>query len=162
VSTINKERAFVIVLNLLVIGVLSFVFLNLVTIPLISPRDGIYTTERRTEFSWGGMQREFVIFLDDDPDFASPFTAEVSGNSYRLGKDMDFGTYYWKIESSGMSSSVREFTVGSSVVLAREENEVKNEGNVDLLLHRITGLFLLGVDESLEIDGDEDVKAEQA
>ncbi len=156
-----KAKISIAVLNLLVIGVLSFVFINLVTIPLVSPENGLYTTERKPKFAWGGMQREFVIFLDDDPDFTTPLTREVTGNSYRFERNLDFGTYYWKVVSAGIVSEVRKLTIGSSVIIARKENEVKNEGNVVLLLHRITGSFLLGVNESLEIERNEDVNAEQ-
>lgn len=161
-STINKAKVSVAILNLSVIGILSFVLVNLVTIPLFSPENGLYTTERKPEFTWGGMQGEFVIFLDEDPDFLTPFKAKISDNSYALGDELGFGTYYWKIESEGIKSEVRKLTVGSSVILSRDEKEVRNEGNVALLLHRITGAFLLGVNESLEIERDEDVKAEQA
>jgi hypothetical protein len=157
-----KAKFLVAILDLLVIVTLSYVFINLVTIPLVSPENGLYTTDREPEFAWGGMQGEFVILLDDDPDFGTPITKEVTGNSYRLGDSLDFGTYYWKVKSGWIASGVRELTVGSSVVLAREEREVRNEGNVDVLLHRITGAFVLDVDESIEIEGDEDVKAEQA
>lgn len=150
------------VLNLLVIGMLSYVFINLVTIPLVSPENGLYTTDRNPEFAWSGIQGEYVIFLDDDPDFGTPVTKGVSGNSYVFGDALDLGTYYWKIESAGIASGVRKLTIGSSVTLSRKENEVKNEGNVDLLIHKITGAFLLDVNESLEVEEDEDVKAEQA
>ncbi|UCC91578.1 MAG: hypothetical protein JSV39_04700 [Candidatus Aenigmatarchaeota archaeon] len=147
--------------NLAVIGMLSFVFVNLVTIPLVSPENGLYTTERKPELVWGGMQGEYVIFLDEDPGFGTPITKEVSGNSYRLGEDLGFGTYHWKVMSGLVASEIREFTVGSSVVLARKEKEVSNVGNVDLLIHRLTGAFILGVNKSLEIGEDEDVKGEQ-
>lgn len=158
----DRAKMSFVILNLVVIVMLSFVFVNLVTIPLISPETGLYTTERKPEFNWGGMQGEFVIFLDEDPDFGTPVTEEVSGNSYRFGDVLDLGNYYWKVSSGLVTSEVRKLTIGSSVVLSREENEAKNEGNVNLLIHRITGAFLLDVNESIEIEEDEDVKAEQA
>ena len=158
----DRAKMSFVILNLVVIVTLSYVFINLVTIPLISPENGLYTTEREPEFVWSGIQGEYVIFLDDDPDFGTPVTEEVSGNSYRFGDVLDLGNYYWKVGSGLITSEVRELTIGSSVVLSREENEMKNEGNVNLLIHRITGAFLLGVEESIEIEEDEDVKAEQA
>lgn len=158
----DKERVGVSLANLAVIGMLSFLFLNLVTIPLVSPENGLHTTERRPELVWGGIQGEYVIFLDDDPGFGTPVTKEISGNSYRLGEDLGFGTYHWKVVSGLVASEIREFTVDSSVILARKEEAVRNEGNVDLLIHGLTGAFVLGVNESLEIGEDEDVRGEQA
>ena len=158
----DRYTGIVVLVNLLVIGMLVFIFVNLVTIPLVSPDNGVYTTERKPEFVWGGLQKDFVIYVDDDPYFGSPLEGEVSGNSYRFGEDMDFGTYYWQVKFGPITSEVRKLTIGSSVVLAREENEVKNEGNVDVVLHSITGAFVVGVNESFGIGEDEDVKAEQA
>ncbi len=147
--------------NLLVIGLLVYLLVNIASIPLIEPADGKYTTERRPEFVWGGLQKEFVIFLDDDPDFETPFTSRVSGNAFRFGKDLDFGTYYWKVQSGILLSGVRKLTVGSSVVLARGKDEVRNEGNTDVLLHSVTGAMVLGMGSSVKIGEEENVKAEQ-
>lgn len=152
----------VIFANLLVVGLLVYLLTNITAIPLLEPADGAYTTERRPEFIWGGLYDQYEFFLDDDPNFGSPFISKVSGNSFRLVNDLDFGTYYWKVKSGIFSSSVRKLTIGSSVVLARSENKVKNEGNTEILLHRVTGSFLLGVGESLEVGEEENVTAEQA
>jgi hypothetical protein len=107
------------------------------------------------------MQGSYVILLDDNMGFETPITVEVSGNSHVFGEEFDFGTYYWKVESWPFSSEIRRFTLGSSVVVSRTENNVKNEGNVGLLLHSMTGAFVVGVNESIEIGAEEDVKAEQ-
>jgi hypothetical protein len=151
----------VILTNVLVIGLLVYLLANIVTIPLVKPADGAYTTERRPEFVWGGLQRDFVVFLDDNPDFASAFTAKAAGNAFRFVNDLDFGTYYWKVQSGMFSSGVGKFTVSSKVSLSRREGEVRNTGNVGLVLSRITGSFVLGVDDSLEVEENEDVEAEQ-
>lgn len=159
----DKAKMLVGILDLLVIVTLSYVFVNLVTISLVSPENEIHTTERNPEFRWGGMQGYFVVLLDENPDFESPFRGEVSGNSYRPEEDLDFGTYYWKIESGAIKSGIRKFTVGSSVVLAREEDEVKNEGNTDIIVNtdKVTGM-VVGVGNSVKIEEEENVKAEQA
>ncbi|NIO20640.1 MAG: hypothetical protein GTN76_07850 [Candidatus Aenigmarchaeota archaeon] len=151
----------VVLTNLLVIGLLVYLFVNIATIPLIEPADGVYTTERRPEFVWNGLHNEYDLFLDDDPGFTSPFSTKVSGNSFRFVNDLNFGTYYWKVNSGVFSSGVRKLTIGSSVSLSRAGDDVKNSGNVDLVLHRLTGSFVLGVDESLEVGEEENVKAEQ-
>lgn len=151
----------VVLTNLLVIGLLVYLLANIVTIPLMEPANGEYTTERRPEFVWGGLHKDFVVFLDDNPDFASAFTAKVAGNAFRFVNDLDFGTYYWKVRSGMLSSGVGKFTVSSKVSLSRTESEVRNTGNVDLVLSKITGSFVLGVDDSLEVEESEDVRAEQ-
>ena len=159
----DKTKMLVIVLDLLVIVTLSYVFVNLVTISLVSPENEIHTTERNPEFRWSGMQGYFVVLLDDNPDFGSPLREEVSGNSYRVGEDLDFGTYYWMVESGAIKSEIRKLTVGSSVVLARKEDEVRNEGNTDIIVNtdRVTGM-VVGVGNSVKIGEEENVKAEQA
>jgi hypothetical protein len=158
----RKAKILVMGSDLIVIGILSLLLFNLISIPLFSPDGGAYTTDRKPEFSWGGMQGEYVILLADNPKFASPVTENVSGNSYKMTDDLDFGTYYWKVESGPFSSGVGKFTVGSLVMLSRSENSIKNEGNADLKIGGITGFFILGVNKSVEIKGEENVRAEQA
>lgn len=160
----NKNKILIGAMDLAVIGILTFVFINLVTIPLVSPENMAYTNDRRPALSWGGMQGEYVLYLDDDPQFRTPLEAKVGGNSYAPGSDLDFGTYYWKVESGPFSSGTGMFTLGSSVVLSRDEETVRNEGNADLKLSglgRMTGFFILGVNETLEIGRNENVVAEQ-
>ncbi len=159
---VDKVKTVVMAANLLVIAVLVFVLVNLVTIPLLSPNNGIYTTERRPLFSWGGMQGDFVVLLDDGPDFVSPLREEVPGNEYMPKEDLEFGTYYWMVESGVMKSGIRKFTVDSSVVIMRDDEEVTNEGNTKILLHSITGAMVLDPGSSVEVGEEEDVKAEQA
>jgi hypothetical protein len=159
----NKGKALVMIADLIVIGILSYLFVNLVTIPLVSPESGFYTNDRTPELAWGGMQGEFVLMVDDDPDFGSPMERRVSGNSYIFENSLDFGTYYWKVKFGGISSWTRDFTVGSSVVLARDDEGVRNEGNTEIMVttDRVTGM-LVGVGDSLEVEEDENVRAEQA
>lgn len=160
----DKNKASFVILNLAVMAVLALLFINLLTIQLVYPNQRLKTTDRKPLFAWNGMQGDFVIFLDDNPKFASPVTAKVTGNSYTPGKELDFGTYYWRVESGPFSSGVGRFTVVSSVVLSRNEKEVKNEGNTPVFVHNpgITGAFVLGVNESIALGEEENVKAEQA
>jgi hypothetical protein len=162
----NKGKITVIIANLFVIVMLSYLLLNLLTIPLISPGNKAYMTDRRPSFAWGGMQGEYTLYLDDNSKFKTPIAVRMTGNSYVPESDMDFGTYYWKVESGPFSSGAAKFTLGSSVVLSRTENDIKNEGNTELKVSGlgggITGLFILGINESFEIEGNENVMAEQA
>ncbi len=148
--------------NLLVIGLVIYLLAGITAIPLIEPENGVYMTERAPEFVWGGPYKQFELLVDDDPDFTSPFAVKVSDNSFRFSNNLDFGTYYWKVRSGVFESGVRKFTLGSSVVLAREKNEVRNEGNTDVVLHRVTGAMVLGVGSSVKIGEGETVKGEQA
>ena len=163
-SIIDKNKIAFVIPYMAEIAVLSLLLVNLLTIQLVYPDQRLKTADRNPLLSWNGMQGDFVVFLDDNPEFASPATANVAGNSYKWGKELDFGTYYWKVESGPFSSSVGKFAVVSSVVLSRSENEVKNEGNTEAVITApsITGAFMLGVNESVEIGEKENVKAEQA
>lgn len=160
----RRMKILVIGSDLAVMAILASLLVNLTTIPLLSPVDRSYTTDRKPEFSWGGMQGEYLIFLDASPDFAAPMVAKVPGNSYETASDLDFGTYYWKVESGPISSAVGKFTIGSSVVLSRSGEEVRNGGNAEILLSgpSITGAFVLGINKSASIGANENVKAEQA
>ena len=151
-----------VVANIVVIALLAFVAFNFISIPLISPENGAYTTERNPEFLWGGIQGEFIVLVDDSPDFSSPFVWKVPGNTYRPSDVLNFGTYYWKVQSKNAESKVRKFTVESSVVLARDSESVKNEGNTEIMLRSITGAMVVGVGDSVKIGEEEDVEAEQA
>ena len=52
----------------------------------------------------------------------------------------------------------------SIIALSRNNITVTNTGTVDVMLHRdgITGMSLLGVNQSIPIEGEENVKAEEA
>lgn len=152
------------VMNVMVIGLLAVLLANLVTIQLVYPNHKLKTTDRTPVFRWIGMQSDFTLSLDDNKDFSSPATFEVDGNSYAFENDLEFGTYYWKVESGPFSSGTGKFTVVSSVVVSRNESSLKNEGNVPLSVQApsITGAFVLDVEESVDIGAEENVKAEQA
>lgn len=159
---LNDAKLGIAAANLLVIAMIAFFMLNLANIPLISPADGAYTTERNPEFAWGGMQGDFVVSIDDDPGFGSPITMKVTGNSHRLVEDLAFGTYYWKVASTNAESETRSFTVDSSVVVSRGEEDLTNEGNTEILVHTFTGAMVVGIGDSIEVGEDDNVKAEQA
>jgi hypothetical protein len=152
------------VMNVMMIGLLAVLLANLVTIQLVYPNHRLATSERKPVFRWIGMQSDFTLSLDDNKGFSSPATFEVDGNSYAFASELEFGTYYWKVESGPFSSGTGKFTVVSSVVVSRNESNLKNEGNVPLSVQApsITGAFVLGVEESVDIGAGENVKAEQA
>jgi len=155
--------------------------INLFSIPLLGPAYGLggaTTTERRPEFSWGGLQghlgNPFIFMLDEDPGFSSPIAKEVKGNMYRPEEPLEFGTYYWKVVSPECATSpTGMFTVVSEVAVERDNGWLKNTGNSAIALNALeagrepgssarpglTGLFL-GINQSVEVGG-EDVVATQ-
>jgi hypothetical protein len=146
--------------NIVLIALIIFVFAGVTSISLMSPIRGSATDDRTPEFSWAGLQGNYLLMVDDDPAFGSPLTYEILGNSFSPAKDLEFGSYYWKVVSNGIESEVNEFSILSTVQLSRKKETVRNTGNVDVLMKTITGAFLLGEDEVIEI-GEENVTAEQ-
>ena len=142
---IGKNRSGIILANLIVIN-------------------DMVTDDRALAFEWSGWMRSYELLLDDDPDFGSPRSYDVSGNRHKLEKELDFGTYWWKVRSGEMESRAMKFTLVSTVALSRLERDmIKNSGNAELLVHRsrLAGAVTLPVNQTLEIGEEEDVKAEQ-
>jgi hypothetical protein len=165
--------------NLAVIALL----INMVSIPLLSPSTDWETTDRRPDFMWGGLHgmlgtgkgTDFIFMIDEDPEFSSPLTKEVQGNSYRPEEPLEFGTYYWKVMLPERATSpTGMFTVVSEVSVKRDQGRLTNTGNSGIALATtssgrepagstrpgLTGLFL-GVNQTVEIGGNEDVIARQ-
>jgi len=159
----KKEKIIFACPVLLTLFLLVFLFINLVSISLLSPHENESLTERRPLFRWMGLQNEYIFYLDENPHFTSPLKLNVRGNVYSPNSELDFGEYYWKVESPPFSSPTQKFTIVSSVIVSRNNETLKNEGNTPLLVHtsRITGAFVLGVNESLKIGEEENVVAEQ-
>ena len=158
---INKA---VIAANLIVIGLAIVSVVGMYSIQSLYPINGTVTDERRPAFEWTGAMTSYELLIDDNPDFTSPMTARVSGNSYRPEEDLDFGSYWWKVRSGDAESGVSRFALVSTVALSRLEKEaVRNSGNTPVLVQRsgITGAFVLAVNETLRIGEEENVKAEQ-
>lgn len=161
--SLDKATKNAVLANLIAAGIIIVAALNLFTIPLFEPLDRSVTTDVRPSFSWGGFQKSYEIMIDDNPEFTSPVAENVSVNSYIPDENMEFGTYYWKVASleSGISSPVRSFTIDSEVALERSGKALTNAGNVGIKLVRLTGSVSMKVNESMEIGGNEDVRASQ-
>lgn len=157
-----RERALKIkALNATLVTGIALVAFSMAFINLLSPGNGECIGDRKPELRWGGMQGTFTVLIDEDPGFGSPLREKVVGNRYIPEDELDFGTYYWKVESGRIESGVGKFTVSSSVVLGRDAGKVSNQGNADVLLRTVTGSMVLKTGDSIEIGEDEDVKAEQ-
>ncbi len=174
----SKTKWAVIAANLILIALL----INMISIPLLGPADGLETTERRPEFSWGGLSGTgmFTFLLDEDPAFGSPVVEMVAGNFYQPETSLDFGTYYWKVISpEGISSATGTLTVVSEVAVERGNGWLKNAGNTDIFLERriperetdslnqsdkavqpVTGM-VVGIGQTIDVGGNENVTASQ-
>ena len=151
--------------NVAVIGLALFSVLSIGNVQLLYPYDDMVTADRTPSFEWSGWPAGYTVLIDDDKEFLTPFTFETTGNVLSIEKDIDFGDYWWKVTGDGFETEPKKFTIVSAVDLSRPEiSVIKNSGNTALLVHGsgITGALTLGVNETLNISGEEYVRAEQA
>lgn len=144
------------------IALLALIFILSSTITL-GPKGEIF--ERKPEFKWIGLPISYTIIIDDNPDFTTPITEKVKGNSYTPENDLALGDYYWKIKGI-RNSNVQKFSLLSKVSLERlEEERLKNDGNVKLRLGLVPGAIgaaVLDINQSLKIGKEvEEVTAKQ-
>ena len=154
----------IIVANLAVIALAVVTYVNLNTIQLRYPYNGMVTDDRTPALQWYGQGHGYELLVDEDPGFGSPVIFGTHGNIHELHDELEFGTYWWKVRSGQGESGAWRFSVVSTVALSRLESDmVMNSGNVPLLVHlgRLTGAATLAVNQTLEIGEGEDVKAEQ-
>jgi hypothetical protein len=150
--------------NIAVVGLAIVSYVSIASVQLLYPYDGMVTADRTPSFEWSGWQNDYELMIDDDESFGTPLTLEVSGNSHALSKELEFGTYWWKVTGEDMTTVAKRFTVVSMVALSRPERTiVMNAGNTDLLVYPggLTGALVLGVNEEVEVGEDANVKAEQ-
>ena len=154
----------IILVNVIVIALAVSAYMSLNSVRISYPLNGMVTDDRSPTFRWAGPSGSYELLIDDDPDFSSPMEFRAAGNSMRLGQELDFGTYWFKVRKGGAESQPGRFTVVSSVEVARPESSLlKNTGNAELLVRGggLTGAVTLAVNRTVEISGDEGVNAEQ-
>jgi hypothetical protein len=154
----------IILANLTVIGLAIITVMNMSTIQPIYPFDGMVIHDRNPSFEWTGMQQSYNLMIDDNPGFESSLEFTVTGNVHQLEQQLDFGEYWWKLESDELETKPRQFTLVSTVALSRmNQNVLRNSGNTDLLVHRssLLGAITLAVNQTIKICEEENVKAEQ-
>lgn len=134
------------------------IILSLFTFP-ISPQNSAETDIITPTFRWFGLSTSYKFLLDDNPDFTSPFEKTVTGNFYTMEQPLEFGTYYWKVLDGFAATQAMQFAVVPTVKLKRNETEVKNDGNSDIWLEKITGAFIVKINESIETGRNENVTA---
>ncbi len=150
--------------NAAVAAIAMVAYLQGATVSALRPFSGMVTDQRSPTLEWSGPDGTYEVLIDDDPGFGTPMSFSASGNSFRLPQELEFGTYWWKVRSGGVETVPSVFTVVSSVALSRPvPGAIINSGNTELLLFRsgITGAFTLAVNRTMEIGGEESVKAEQ-
>ncbi len=150
--------------NIIVIGVAFAFFLPGQDIRLIHPYTGAVTDDRKPLFEWSSSGDGSELVIDDDEDFSTPYVFSVTGRSAVLSEELEYGTYWWKVRNGNVESEAGKFTVVSTVSLSRpEKGIVINSGNSELLFYRsgVTGAFVLGVNQTIEVGEEENVMAEQ-
>ena len=136
-------------------------FFILTTILLTSPKGE--TLERKPTFEWFGLPTGYVIMIDDNPEYTTPITAELKGNTYTLEENLGLGDHYWKVKGI-RGSNVQTFTITSEVSLKTEEDSLRNDGNTRLSIETmptITGAAILGINQTIKLEGIEEVSAKQ-
>jgi len=150
--------------NAAVVAIAMVAYMQGGAVAAVSPFSGMVTDLRSPTFEWSGPAGAYEVLIDDDPGFGSPMSFSASGNSMRLPQELEFGTYWWKVRSGSSETGPSVLTVVSSVALSRPApGTIVNAGNTDLLLFRsgMTGAFTLAVNRTMDIGGEESVKAEQ-
>jgi len=150
--------------NAAVVAIAVFAYLQAGAVAAVRPLSGMVTDQRSPTFEWSGPSGSYEVLIDDDPGFGSPMSFSASGNSMRLPQELEFGTYWWKVRSGDAEAGPSVLTVVSSVALSRPApGTLVNSGNTELLLFRsgMTGAFTLAVNRTMDIGGEESVKAEQ-
>ena len=154
----QMKNKIIIIVNLIVITIL-FTYFNIL---LEYPKNNEHLFDKNIELRWDGNYNEYILYIDEDKDFKSSTIKKVTGNFYKIN-NLDFGTYYWKIETKKMRSATWKFVIDSKVAIdmIEKENmvEIKNVGNTNLnleLRNPITGLTIVDLpyQESKEFEKD--------
>jgi hypothetical protein len=163
--TMERRVTGLMMANLIVAGIALASFMAIGSIQLLYPFNGMVTDDRTPEFQWSGWSQEYELLIDDDVDFGTPYSYTVKGRTFIPEDELDFGTHWWKVRLGDTESVPRQFTVVSTVALSRPERVIiVNSGNTDLLVHSsgFTGAVTLGVNETMQIGEEDNVKAEQS
>ena len=152
------KKEIIIALNLIIITLL----LNQFNILLEHPKNNVHLIDKEIELKWNGDYENYTVYIDENKNFETPVIKKITGNSYIID-ELDFGTYYWKVEKNNISSQVWKFTVYSKVAInmIEKENsvEIENVGNTDIDLevrNPITGVVTLDLpyEKSKEFEKD--------
>jgi len=160
----GKNTTGIMLANVAVIGLAIVSFMALGNIQPLYPFDNMIIDDRTPSFEWSGWNQDYELLIDDDADFTTPYSYSVTGRTFTVDDRLEFGTYWWKVRSGEMESGPKKFTVVSTVALSRPEgNTIVNSGNTDLLVYRsgLAGAVTLAVNETLEVEEEDNVKAEQ-
>lgn len=130
-----------------------------VELEMLEPRQNAVLTDRSPNFKWQGVANS--IWIDNNPEFSSPFVQNVTGSSFQIHHELDFGLHYWKLV--GMDHSiVSSFTIDSLVAVKQEidhkKMRLKNSGNTAINVTRplssITAAVVMERNESIQLEID--------
>ena len=122
------------------------------------------TSERKPAFQWLGLHTGYTIMIDDNPEFTTPLTAEVEGNTFIPEENLGLGQHYWKVKGL-RESGIKTFTIISEVSIKKEQDNLRNDGNTKLIIEKspsITGAVILDINRTIKLEKDvEEVLAKQ-
>ena len=146
------------VLILIAVVLFFYIGFNINTIRLIEPNNVI--DDRSPEFKWYGNKDSYRLLVDNNADFENSLVdVSVEESFYQINRELDIGTYYWKVIADDLESVTGMFVVESFVSVKLEEDKLQNVGNVPINITikekiggswSIVGAAVLDVREVLE------------
>lgn len=123
---------------------------------LLGPHGAI--TDVEPSFKWASPYGDVRLLVDDDLGFENPLVdVPVKGNKFTLSDKLDFGKYYWRVDSSGGSSLIGQFVLDSMIKMDVEEDKLRNEGNTDVAIDTVTGRTILEIGEETDLQEGENI-----
>ena len=146
------------VLILIAVVLFFYIGFNINTIRLIEPNNVI--DDRSPEFKWYGNKDSYRLLVDNNADFENSLVdVSVEESFYQINRELDIGTYYWKVIADDLESVTGMFVVESLVSVKLDESKLENTGNVPINVTikekigdswSIVGAAVLDVRESLD------------
>jgi len=87
---------------------------------LISPENGIFTSDNTPDFTWGAVgASRYELLVDDDPSFSSPLIHEdnITSTTYTATVALQDGEYYWRVAAYGSMNNLLGWSDSSTFTL---------------------------------------------
>ena len=157
IKTKKRKLGFISIITSIMVFALFLLFNNII---LVLPYGVTY--DRSPSFEWVGFEKNYVILIDDDPNFKNPlYEIAVNGNRYQHKDNLEFGKYYWKVISNNKESIIGSFIV-DSIIKIETDGKIRNKGNSPVFISGITGGAVLDIEGEIEIDEEGEYRIEQA
>ncbi|MDD5332018.1 MAG: hypothetical protein PHE43_04355 [Candidatus Nanoarchaeia archaeon] len=160
--------------KIIIVNLILLIIVLTVLFPLPkTPKNNEVIFDRKPEFRWIGIPMTYTILIDNNPEFTSPIKKQVYCCEYIPEENLPFENLYWKVKGV-FPSIITQFRIESEIALKlKQEQEnytVTNDGNSKLNVSieqssknkiSVTGQAILDLDESLTLNKNTRVKAEQ-